>query len=109
MLSCIQGNTALAAMGMFTAMLSLSGCHASGAASQHLDISPRNAAVKYGLTNGLSSLLEAGGIAVTGVLLDRTQSWAVMFSTIAGLHALGGALFLVFGDSTARFSSGKGC
>jgi hypothetical protein len=104
-----QGNTALAAMGLFTAMLSLSGCHASGAASQHLDISPRYAAVMYGLTNGLSSMLEAGGIAVTGVLLDRTQSWAVMFCTVAGLHVLGGSLFLLFGDSTARFCTGKGC
>ena len=94
-------------MGLFAGLLSWSGCHAAGAGSQHLDISPRYAAIMYGFTNGLSSTLEALGIAVTGIVLDRTKSWARMFQLLAGLHVLGGLFYAVFADSKARFGETK--
>ena len=98
----------MGAMGVFTAMLSFAGCHAAGAGSQHLDINARYAAIMYGLTNGLSSLLEACGILVTGIVLDGTHSWAVLWLVVAGLHMLGGLFFTLFADSRPRFNAAKG-
>jgi hypothetical protein len=59
----MQGVSVWVAVGLFMAMQSFAGCHVSGAACQHLDINARYAAAMYGLTNGLSTVLEAGGIA----------------------------------------------
>ena len=63
MLAFMQGVSVWVAVGLFMAMQSFAGCHVSGAACQHLDINARYAAAMYGLTNGLSTVLEAGGIA----------------------------------------------
>ena len=63
MLALMQGVSVWVAVGLFMAMLSFAGCHVSGAACQHLDINARYAAAMFGLTNGLSTVLEAGGIA----------------------------------------------
>ena len=91
-------------MGVFTAITFFAGCHAARSGSQHLDINPRYAAVMYGLTNGISSMMEAGGIAVTGVILDKTQSWSILFQAVAILHMFGGLVYTLFADSRPRFS-----
>ncbi len=59
----MQDGSVWMAVGLFMAMQSFAGCHMSGAACQHLDINARYAAATYGLTNGLSTVLEAGVIA----------------------------------------------
>ena len=99
----MQGTSAWIAVGLFMGVLSFSGCHVSGAACQHLDINARYAAAMYGLTNGLSTVLEAGGIAGTGYILETQHSWAALFVVVAGLHVLGGLVYVCFSDSKPRF------
>ena len=99
----VQGTSAWVAVGLFMGVLSFAGCHVSGAACQHLDINARYAAAMYGLTNGLSTVLEAGGIAGTGYILETQHSWAVLFVVVAGLHVVGGLVYVCFSDSKPRF------
>ena len=95
--------SAWVAVVLFMAVLSFAGCHVSGAACQHLDINARYAAAMYGLTNGLSTVLEAGGLAGTGYILETQHSWATLFVIVAGLHVLGGVVYMCFSDSKPRF------
>ena len=53
------------------------------------------------------STLEAVGIAATGIVLDSTHSWALMFELLAGLHVTGGLFFALFADSRPRFGDAK--
>lgn len=99
----LQGLSVWVAVGLFIAMQSFAGCHVSGAACQHLDINARYAAAMYGLTNGLSTVLEAGGIAATGYMLENQRSWNLLLITVAALHIFGGLVFVSFSDSKARF------
>lgn len=57
----------------------------------------------YGLTNGISSMLEAGGIVATGVILDKTRSWPHMLQAVAALHIVGGLIYTLYADSRPRF------
>ncbi|EIE22405.1 MFS general substrate transporter [Coccomyxa subellipsoidea C-169] len=98
-----DGKSALHAMGVFTAITFFAGCHAAGSGSQHLDINARYAAVMYGLTNGISSMLEAGGIAATGIILHRTQSWFIMFQAVAAFHIFGGLVYIVARHGWSKF------
>ena len=88
-------------------MQSFAGCHVSGAACQHLDINARYAAAMYGLTNGLSTILEAGGIAGTGYILESQHAWGLLFMVVAALHVIGGMVYVCFSDSKARFHKGS--
>ena len=88
-------------------MQSFAGCHISGAACQHLDINARYAAAMYGLTNGLSTILEAGGIAGTGYILESRHSWGLLFMVVAAMHIFGGTVYVCFSDSKARFHEGS--
>ena len=103
LMNTTQGLSAWMAIGLFTAMQSFAGCHVSGAACQHLDINARYAAAMYGLTNGLSTVLEAGGIAGAGFILETQHSWGLLFAVVAGLHVFGGLVYVCFSDSKARF------
>ncbi len=103
----LQGLSVWVAVGLFTAMQSFAGCHVSGAACQHLDINARYAAAMYGLTNGLSTVLEAGGIAGTGYILESRHSWGLLFVVVAALHIFRGVVYVCFSDSKARFHEGS--
>ena len=67
------------------------------------DISPKYAGIIYGLTNGLSSIVEALSIYGTGVILDSTHSWPLVFRIVASLHVLGGTLYLILASTKRQF------
>lgn len=66
----------------------------------HLDIAPRNAGAVFGLGNTFATLAGFLSVPVTGFLLDKTGSWAVVFGVIAMNYILGAIAFASWSGST---------
>ncbi|KXZ47469.1 hypothetical protein GPECTOR_35g907 [Gonium pectorale] len=79
------------------------GLQAGGFASTHQDIATRLASVLFGTTNAAASLAGSGFVYLVGVILDRTQSWALVFQLIAGCCLASAALFAKLGTSDPQF------
>lgn len=95
--------TAIQALIVLTVCLVVESFEAAGSASNHLDISPKYAGIIYGLTNGFSSIVEALSIYGTGVILDSTHSWPLVFRIVASLHVLGGTTYLILASTKRQF------
>jgi ACS family sodium-dependent inorganic phosphate cotransporter len=91
------------ALGLMTGTLALGGVQAAGFASNHQDISSRYAPVLFGITNALSSLMGTCSVYATGVILDATSSWALVFNVVAGFYLLGALSFLSWGSGEQQF------
>jgi hypothetical protein len=65
--------------------------------------SPRFRSVLFGTTNAAASLAGSAFVYAVGVILDRTQSWALVFELIAGCCLASAALFVVVGTSEPQF------
>lgn len=63
------------------------------------DLSPKFAGIIFGLTNGLSSIVEAFSIYGTGLILDSRHSWPLVFQIVAGVNVLGGIFYICFASS----------
>lgn len=83
--------------------LAFLGLQAGGFASTHQDISTRMASVLFGTTNAVASLAGSVFVLAVGVILDTTQSWALVFQMIAGCCLASAALFLAWGSSEPQF------
>jgi ACS family sodium-dependent inorganic phosphate cotransporter len=87
---------ALTAVVLVTIALGLGAFSFAGFASNHLDISPRHAGVIFGISNTAGTLPGIIGVALTGLLVDQTGSYASAFYVTAGVYAVGLATWLVF-------------
>ncbi|KAL3137830.1 hypothetical protein ABBQ38_005085 [Trebouxia sp. C0009 RCD-2024] len=94
-----KGGSAAHACVVLSVMLSLEGCYVAGAASNHLDLSAKFAGIIFGLTNGLSSIVEAFSVYGTGLILDSKHSWPLVFQIVAGINVLGGLFYICFASS----------
>ena len=63
------------------------------------DLSAKFAGIIFGLTNGLSSIVEAFSIYGTGLILDSQHSWPLVFEVVAGVNVLGGLFYIFFASS----------
>ena len=63
------------------------------------DLSAKFAGIIFGLTNGLSSIVEAFSIYGTGLILDSRHSWPLVFEIVAGINVLGGLFYIFFASS----------
>ncbi|KAK9829674.1 hypothetical protein WJX72_007295 [[Myrmecia] bisecta] len=91
------------AMVVMTLALALGGFYCAGAGCNLLDISPKYAAILFGLVNGTSSLLEAASIYGTGLILDHTKSWSLIFQLTAMIHIFGASVFMSWASSEPEF------
>lgn len=82
---------------LLTIALGLSAFSFAGFASNHLDISPRHAGAIFGISNTAGTMPGIIGVALTGILVDHTGSYASAFYVTAGVYILGLAFYLVFG------------
>ena len=88
---------ALHCMVSLTAHLSASLLHMCFVLMQ--DLSAKFAGIIFGLTNGLSSIVEAFSIYGTGLILDSRHSWPLVFEIVAGVNVLGGLFYIFFASS----------
>ncbi len=90
--------SALVAVTLLTLALGLGAFSYAGFASNHLDISPRHAGAIFGISNTAGTIPGIIGVALTGILVDQTGSYASAFYVTAGIYFFGLAFFLLFGS-----------
>lgn len=69
----------------------------------HLDIAPRHAGALMGITNTAGTLPGIIGVTLTGMILDATGSWALVFGVAAGVYLFGLVVWLIFATSERIF------
>ncbi len=69
----------------------------------HLDIGPRYAGVLMGLSNTAGTVPGIVGVTVSGLILDLTGSWGLVFGVAAGVYGLGLAVWLAFATGERVF------
>jgi ACS family sodium-dependent inorganic phosphate cotransporter len=74
-----------------------------GFAVNHMDIAPRHAGTLMGITNTAGTIPGIIGVFVSGLILELTGSWALVFQVAAGVTLFGLVFFLVFSKSEKIF------
>jgi len=82
---------------LLTTALGLGAFSYAGFASNHLDISPNHAGAIFGISNTAGTIPGIIGVALTGVLVDQTGSYAAAFYVTAGVYFFGLAFYLIYG------------
>ncbi len=92
----VSANTAFLLMCGALGTLSLTW---AGFLPNHLEIAPRYADVLMGLTNTAGTVPGIIGVAVTGWLVDATDSYTTAFMLAAGINIFGAVVWLFFGTA----------
>ena len=79
------------------------GAMAGGFGVNHLDIAPRGAGMIMGLSNTAATLPGIIGVYVSGLILEATGSWVLVFQTAAGVLAFGMVFYAVFASAKKLF------
>jgi ACS family sodium-dependent inorganic phosphate cotransporter len=74
-----------------------------GFAVNHMDIAPRHAGTLMGITNTAGTIPGIIGVYVSGLILELTGSWALVFQLAAGVTLVGLVVFLLLSSSRRLF------
>ena len=85
---------AVTAVILLTVAIGLAAFSFAGFASNHLDISPAHAGAIFGISNTAGTIPGIIGVALTGVLVDQTGSYASAFYVTAGIYIVGLVFYL---------------
>jgi ACS family sodium-dependent inorganic phosphate cotransporter len=88
---------AVTAVTLLTIALGLAAFSFAGFASNHLDVSPRHAGAIFGISNTAGTIPGIIGVALTGVLVEQTGSYASAFYVTAGIYFSGLIVYLALG------------
>ena len=69
----------------------------------HMDIGPRHAGTLMGITNTVGTIPGIVGVAVTGLILQHTGSWDLVFQVTAGVTLFGMVFYLIFAKGEKQF------
>ncbi len=89
-------HTAWMAIAIMTVGNCLGAFVTGGFAVNHMDIAPRHAGTLMGITNTAGTIPGIIGVTVSGLILQQTGSWALVFGVAAGVTLFGLAFFLLF-------------
>jgi MFS family permease len=81
----------------------LGACAAGGFGVNHLDVAPRYAGVLMGLSNTAGTIPGIIGVYISGLILNYTQSWTLVFQVAAGIYLFGMVFYLIFASSKRLF------
>jgi len=85
---------------ILTSGLGLSSFTLAGLYCTHQDISPKYASVLLGITNTIGAIPGVLGVALVGIILDRTQSWTLaLFAPSIFFYLTGTVVWNVFASS----------
>lgn len=79
------------------------GAMAGGFGVNHLDIAPKSAGVIMGLSNTAGTIPGIIGVYISGLILEATGSWALVFQTAAGVLVFGLVFYVVFASAEKLF------
>jgi ACS family sodium-dependent inorganic phosphate cotransporter len=85
------------AVTLLTIAIGLGAFSFAGFASNHLDVSPQHAGAIFGISNTAGTIPGIIGVALTGMLVDATGSYASAFYVTAGVYIIGLVFYLAFG------------
>lgn len=74
-----------------------------GFAVNHMDIGPRHAGTLMGITNTAGTIPGIVGVYVSGLILELTGSWALVFEVTAGVTIFGLIFYLLFASGDKQF------
>ena len=74
-----------------------------GFAVNHMDIAPRHAGTLMGITNTAGTIPGIIGVFVSGLILELTGSWALVFQVTAGVTVFGMVVYLLFASADKLF------
>lgn len=95
MVQCLNASTA--------GCLACDPTRAAATAFRMQDISSRYAAVLFGITNALSSLMGTFSVYATGLILESTESWSLVFQLVAAFYLVGAVGFLAWASAEQQF------
>jgi ACS family sodium-dependent inorganic phosphate cotransporter len=86
-----------AVIGLFTLATASSALCVGGYSSSVQDIcrTPRLTSLLYSLTSAPAVLAGAGGVYLTGVVLDRLHDWSLLFGATAAVYLAGGIFYSI--------------
>ena len=79
------------------------GFSAGGFIVNHADIGPNHTGRLMGITNMVAALPGLIGGVLTGIILDVTNSWDIVFYVVAGITFFGGIFYLIFASTDKQF------
>jgi len=79
------------------------GATAGGFGVNHLDIAPRGAGIIMGLSNTAATVPGIVGVYISGLILQATGSWTLVFQTAAGVLIAGLLVYLLCASSKRLF------
>ena len=79
------------------------GFGAGGFIVNHADIGPKYTGRLMGITNMIAALPGLVGGILTGVILDVTNSWDMVFYVVAGITFFGGIFYFLFASTEKQF------
>ncbi|MEP5765279.1 MAG: ACS family MFS transporter [Halieaceae bacterium] len=91
------------AIGVMAVGSSLGAFVTGGFSVNHMDIAPRHAGTLMGITNTAGAIPGIIGVYVTGLILELTGSWAIVFSTAGSVTLAGLVFFLLFAKGEKIF------
>jgi ACS family sodium-dependent inorganic phosphate cotransporter len=91
-----QVETAWMAIAVMTVGNALAAFVTGGFAVNHMDIAPRYAGTLMGITNTAGTIPGIIGVYVSGLILEVTGSWALVFQVAAGVTLVGLVFYLAF-------------
>ena len=74
-----------------------------GFAVNHMDVAPKHAGTLMGLTNTAGTIPGIIGVTVSGLILQATGSWALVFQVTAGVTLFGLIFYLLFASGEKQF------
>ena len=98
-----QVETAWMAITVMTIGNALAAFVTGGFAVNHMDIAPRYAGTLMGITNTAGTIPGIIGVYVTGLILEATGSWALVFQVAAGVTLVGLVFYLAFASGRKLF------
>lgn len=79
------------------------GAAAGGFGVNHADIGPSTTGTLVGIASTFGMIAGVIGNAVSGYVLDITNSWTLIFHIAAGLIVIGGVIYLIFASDERQF------
>lgn len=92
-----------AAIGILCLGKAFSAAGVGGHSVNHMDIGPKHAGTLMGITNTAGTIPGIVGVYITGLILEATGSWALVFQVTASVTLFGMVFYLLFASGEEQF------
>lgn len=87
------------ALACMTCIVGGSGFHNAGVTVNPQDLAPQFSGSVFGMMNTVGAIPGFLGVYLAGHILELTQSWPAVFSTLVAVNVAGWIIFVIFGSA----------